>query len=46
MDAAIDTLDTNELYKGFKSKDLVDTNWAAKSKLEILLHEVNQLIWH
>ena len=46
MDAAIDTLDTNELYKGFKSKDLVDTNWAAKSKLDILLHEVSQLIWH
>ncbi|MCX7179939.1 MAG: hypothetical protein NTX56_14635 [Proteobacteria bacterium] len=46
LDATIETLESNELYKSFKSKDLVDTNWATKSRMDVLLHDIGQVLWH
>lgn len=46
LDATMDTLETNELYKSFKAKDLVDTNWAAKPRLEVLLYDLGKVLWH
>lgn len=46
LDATIDTLENNELYRSFKSKDLVDTNWATKSRMDVLLHDISQVLWH
>ena len=46
LDQVLDTLQTNRLYLGLKDKDLVDTNWAAKSKLERMLHDLAQTILH
>lgn len=46
LDTVIDTLETNNLYKAFRSKDLVDTNWATKSRFDQMLHNFNELLWH
>lgn len=46
LDATIETLENNELYRSFKSKDLVDTNWATKSRMDVLLHDISQVLWH
>ena len=46
LDATIETLETNDLYKSFKSRDLIDTNWATKPRMEVLLHDIRQLLWH
>jgi type II secretory pathway component GspD/PulD (secretin) len=45
LDAVIETLETNQLYKGFKGTDLVDSNWAAKSRKEKLLIDLERLFW-
>jgi hypothetical protein len=46
LDQVLDTLQTNRLYLALKDKDLIDTNWAAKSKLERMLHDLGQAILH
>jgi hypothetical protein len=46
LDQVLETLSTNRLYLGLKDKDLIDTNWAAKSKLERMLHDLAQTILH
>jgi hypothetical protein len=46
LDSALDTLDTNQLYKNFKSKDLIDTNWASKPKLQVLVHDLYDALYH
>jgi type II secretory pathway component GspD/PulD (secretin) len=46
FDAAIDGLYTNNLYNSFKSRDLIDTNWARKPKLEQFLHNLGEVLWH
>ncbi len=46
LDSTIETLESNELYKSFKGKDLVDTNWATKSRMDVLLHDIGQVLWH
>jgi tetratricopeptide (TPR) repeat protein len=46
LDTVIDTLETNNLYKAFRSKDLVDTNWATKSRFDQMLHNFDELLWH
>lgn len=45
LDHALATLETNNLYQSFKSKDLIDTNWAAKPKLERFLSQLGDLIY-
>ena len=46
LDTVIDTLETNNLYKAFKSKDLIDTNWAAESKFAQFMHDFETMFWH
>jgi tetratricopeptide (TPR) repeat protein len=46
LDTAIDTLDTNQLYRNFKSKDLTDTNWASKPRLQVLVHDLHDALYH
>jgi hypothetical protein len=46
LDSAIDTLDTNVLFKSFKGSDLVDTNWSTKSRLKVILHDIGGLLFH
>lgn len=45
LDHALETLETNNLYQSFKSKDLTDTNWAAKPKLDRFLNQLGDLIY-
>jgi tetratricopeptide (TPR) repeat protein len=45
LDHALETLETNNLYQSFKSRDLTDTNWAAKPKLDRFLNQLGDLIY-
>ncbi|MYM42012.1 hypothetical protein [Duganella qianjiadongensis] len=46
LDTAIDTLESNELYKNFKSKDLIDTTWGAQPPLNQILNDLKTSIYH
>lgn len=46
LDATIDTLETNELYQIFKSKDLIDTNWSARPRLSRMLNDMRNILYH
>jgi len=44
LDSVLDTLETNKLYQGFKSKDLIDTNWSTMPKMQQLLQDLKLLL--
>lgn len=46
MDAAVDALFNNKLYQTFKSRDLNDTDWAAQSRIKILVRDFKDFIIH
>lgn len=46
MDAAIDALFNNKLYQTFKSRDLNDTDWAAQSRMKVLLQDFKDIVLH
>ncbi len=46
MDAAIDALFNNKLYQTFKSRDLNDTDWAAQSRIKVLVRDFKDFIIH
>jgi hypothetical protein len=46
FDVAVETLNNNNLFTSFKAKDLVDTNWSRKPKLEQMVHSISELLWH
>jgi general secretion pathway protein D len=45
LDLAIDTMETNELYKHFKSRDLIDVNWGAQPRLKQILNDLTNSIY-